>query len=101
MGLVCTNIEWVLECYPKKVFEWFEDKVVDDRRMADLDPAWAIRGETSKTAGNCAYGKCCIDKTKHNKVCFSPGKTYTKAKLFIHKVHFSNQWKTLKGIYTK
>ena len=39
--------------------------------MADLDPAWAIRGETSKTAGNCAYGKCCIDKTKHNKVCFT------------------------------
>ena len=45
MGLVCTNIEWVLEYYPKKVFEWFQDKVVHDRRMADLDPDWTICGE--------------------------------------------------------
>ena len=70
MGLVCTNIEFVLEYYPKRVFEWFQDKVVDDRRMADLDPAYGIIGETSKTSGNCAYGKCCIDKTKHNSVSF-------------------------------
>ena len=71
MGLVCTDIEWVLEYHPKKVFEWFQDKVVDDRRMADLDPAYGIRGETSKTAGNCGYGKCNIDKTKHNTVSFA------------------------------
>ena len=70
MGLVCTNIEWILEYYPNKVFEWFQNKVVDDRRMADLDPAYEIIGETSKTSGNCAYGKCCIDKTKHNSVSF-------------------------------
>ena len=71
MGLVCTDIEWILEYHPKEVFEWFQDKVVDDRRMADLDPAYAIRGETSKTAGNCGYGKCNIDKTKHNTVSFA------------------------------
>ena len=70
MGLVCTNIEWILEYNPKRVFEWFQDQVVDDRRMADLDPAYKIRGETQKTKGNCAYGKCGIDKTKHNHVCF-------------------------------
>ena len=70
MGLVCTNIEWILEYNPKRVFEWFQDEVVDDRRMADLDSAYAIRGETSKTSGNCAYGKCGIDKTKHNSVSF-------------------------------
>ena len=70
MGLVCTNIEFVLEYYPKRVFEWFQDKVVDDKRMAALDPAYVIIGETSKTSGNCAYGKCCIDKTKHNSVIF-------------------------------
>ena len=70
MGLVCTNIDWILEDYPKRVFEWFQDEVVDDRRMADLDPAYAIKGETSKTSGNCAYGKCGIDKTKHNAVAF-------------------------------
>ena len=70
MGLVCTNIEWVLEYQPKRVFEWFQNKVVNDRRMADLDPSFAIRGETSKTSGNCAYGKCNIDKTKHNSVSF-------------------------------
>ena len=38
--------------------------------MADLDPDYAILGETSKTSGNCGYGKCCIDKTKHNSVSF-------------------------------
>ena len=70
MGLICTNIEWVLEYHPKRVFEWFVDEVVQDRRMADLDKSFAIKGETSKTAGNCCYGKCCIDKSKHNTVCF-------------------------------
>ena len=39
MGLVCTGIEWILEYNPKPVFNWFVDKVANDRRRADLDPS--------------------------------------------------------------
>ena len=70
MGLKCTNIEWILEYNPKSTFEWFQDEVVHERRMADLDPTCAICGEAAKTSGNCAYGRCVIDKSKHKSVRF-------------------------------
>ncbi len=70
MGLECTGIEWIIEYHGKKVFEWFRDEVIDDRRMADLDPSFQIRGETSKTKGNCAYGGSLTDKTKYHSVRF-------------------------------
>ena len=70
MGLKCTNIEWILEYHPKAVFHWFQEEVVHERRMADLNPEWIARGESAKTDGNCAYGKSVIDKTKHNSVKF-------------------------------
>ena len=70
MGLVCTNIEWILEYQPKRVFDWFEDEVIKERRMEDLDPDWVICGESAKTDENCAYGCCVIDKSKHNSVRF-------------------------------
>ncbi len=70
LGLVCTDIEWIIEYHPKKVFEWFRDEVIHDRRMADLDPNWAIRGETSKCKGNCAYGRCLMCKEKHTNISF-------------------------------
>ena len=70
MGLVCTDIEYILEYNPKPVFKWFVDKVTNDRRRADLDPDLGIIGETSKTQGNACYGYCCIDKMKHNSVRF-------------------------------
>ena len=42
MGLVCEDIEWIMGYTPKSVFKWFQDEVVHDRRMADLDPNWKI-----------------------------------------------------------
>ena len=70
MGLICTDIKFLLEYNPQPVFQWFTDKVANDRRYADLDPAKQIIGETSKLAGNSCYGYCCIDKSKHNTVRF-------------------------------
>ena len=70
MGLLCMYIEWVLEYNPRPVFKWFETKVSDDRRRADLDPDLGIIGEAAKTSGNSSYGYCCIDKTKHDRVLF-------------------------------
>ena len=64
LGLICTDIQWVLEYNPKPVFQWFVDKVSDDRRKADLDPNLSIIGETSKTSGNASYGYCAIDKAQ-------------------------------------
>lgn len=52
MGLVITDIEFVMEYNPKRCFKWFQDEVVFDRRMADLNPDWEIRGQTSKCKGN-------------------------------------------------
>ena len=68
LGLVCTDIEWVLEYNPKRVFEWFVNDVTDTRRMADMDPSYKIRGETAKTKGNAAVGITMMDKTKHTSV---------------------------------
>ena len=70
LGLVCTDIEWILEYNPKKVFEKFVNDVTDTRRMADMDPAYKIRGETAKTKGNSAVGITMMDKTKHTSVKF-------------------------------
>ena len=51
MGLVVTSIEFVIEYNGKCVFEWFMNEVVNDRRMADLNPEYTVRGETSKIKG--------------------------------------------------
>ena len=51
MGLVVDDIEFVMEYNPKRCFKWFQDEVVNDRRMADLNSDWKIRGETSKCKG--------------------------------------------------
>ena len=48
MGIVCSDTEWIMEYEPKEVFRWFQDKDIHDRRMTDLNPDFAIRGETSK-----------------------------------------------------
>ena len=68
LGLVCTDIEWVLEYTPKRVFEKFVNNVTDTRRMADMDSSYKIRGETAKTKGNAAVGITMIDKSKHTSV---------------------------------
>ena len=78
IGLVCTDVEWVLEYNPQCVFRWFVDKVSDDRRRADLDDEMAIIGETSKTSGNAAYGYCAICKSRHNTVTFCEQKDLSK-----------------------
>ena len=71
MGLICDDIEWIMEYTPKKVFQWFQDTVVHDRRMADLDPRWQIRVETAKTEGNAAYGGTIMNKAKHTNITFT------------------------------
>ena len=68
LGLVCTDIYWVIEYSPKKVFEWFVNDVTNTRRMADMDPSYKIRGETAKTKGNAAVGITMIDRTRHTSV---------------------------------
>ena len=75
MGLVVTDIEFIMEYNPKTCFEWFQDEVVRDRRMADLDKDYKIRGETSKTKGNCFHGGTIMDKTKKLQLDFLPNKT--------------------------
>ena len=37
MGLVVTDIQWLLEYTPRTCFDWFRDEVIYHRRKADLD----------------------------------------------------------------
>ena len=95
-GLICTNIEWVLEYHKEPVFSWFVDKVANDRRRADLDPSMAIIGEMSKTSGNASYGRCCIDKTKHNSVIFCNEESLSK---HVRDPYFKSMEELNGGIY--
>ena len=51
LGLVVTDYEFLIEYNAKPVFKWFQDKVCDDRRRAEKEPIFVVRGETSKTKG--------------------------------------------------
>ena len=93
MELIIDDIEFIMEYNPKKCFKWFQDKVVHDRRMADLDPNWRIRGETSKTKGNCAYGRTLMDKSKHTSTRFITGSNisnHVNNPLFKHMVELQD-----------
>ena len=76
MGFVVTNILFVIEYNGKCVFEWFMNEVVNDRRMAYLNPEYTVRGETSMTKGNSGYGLTLMNKFAHTKVTFTNEKMY-------------------------
>ena len=71
MGLVVTNIEFVIEYNGKCVFEWFMNEGISDRHMADLNAEYTERGETSKTRGNSGYGETLMNKFTHPKISFT------------------------------
>ena len=71
MGFILTDVQFLMEFRRKSVFSWFRDEVSDDRRRADLSPEFAVRGLTSKTKGNCGYGRTIMDKTKHINTAFT------------------------------
>ena len=45
--------------------------MIDDRRMADLNPEYTVLGETSKTKGNSGYGRTLMNKFTHTKIPFT------------------------------
>ena len=96
MGLICDDIEWIMEYTPKKVFKWFQDSVIHDRRMADLDPSWQIRGETAKTEGNAAYGGTIMNKAKHTNVTFT---TETNLPNHVNNPRFKTFDESCDGMY--
>ena len=96
LGLQCTNIEWVLEYHGKPVFQWFVEKIANDRRRADLDSDLEIIGETSKTSGNAAYGYTAVDKSKYNNVYFCEQNEIEK---HVTDPHFKNLEELQGGIY--
>ena len=70
MGLKVDDIDYVIEFSPKPCFKWFRDKVSNDRRLADLNPLHAARGETQKEKGNNGYGRTLMDVFKHTSNIF-------------------------------
>ena len=83
MGLVVTSIEFVIEYNVKCVFKWFMNEVVNDRRMADLNPEYTVRGETSKTKGNSGYGRTLMNKFAYTKLTFTKGKMFQNTRLIL------------------
>ena len=51
LGLVVTTIHEVIEFSPRKCFDGFADRVTNDRRAGDRDPALKVIGDTSKLIG--------------------------------------------------
>ena len=90
------HIGWVLEYYPKPVFQWFVEKIAKEQRMADLDSDLEIIGETSKTAGNAAYRYTAINKSKYNNVSFCGQDEIEK---HVMDPHFKNLEELQGGIY--
>ncbi len=72
MELEVEDIEWVLEYNPRKCFEWFQDEVIRDRRLGDIDPNHKVIAETSKTRGNSFYGTTLLNKSRHTSLKFVP-----------------------------
>ena len=46
------NIEFVIEYNSKCIFDWLMNEVVNNRCMADLNPKYTVRSETSTIKGN-------------------------------------------------
>ena len=74
LGLVCTDIEWVLE----------------------YNPVYKIRSETAKTKGNSAVGITMMDKTKHTSVKYCEEKNVSR---HIRNPLFKSLEELNRGIY--
>ena len=70
LGLVVDNIHEVIEFNGKAVFSGFMDEIIDERRKADLDPAFKVKGLCAKFFGNCGYGRTLLDKYKFTRTTF-------------------------------
>jgi len=70
-GLIITRVYQIVEFQPKRCFQEFSDKVSNDRRAGDLNPASQLVAETSKLIGNSVYGRSLLNKDKHRdyKLC--------------------------------
>ena len=56
-GLKLTAVYRTIDYKPRKIFEWFEKEVADNRRKGDADKDKALLAEVFKLLGNSAYGK--------------------------------------------
>ena len=70
MGLIVENIEEVVEYNGKSVFGWFMNEISDERRMADLNPDFEIRGLIAKLMGNSGYGRTVMNPYLHTNIRF-------------------------------
>ena len=69
-GLVITKVHQLIEFNPSSCFKAFADRVSNDRRAGDRDPALKAIADTSKLIGNSFYGYTIMNKGKHLNVQF-------------------------------
>lgn len=77
-GLEVTKVHQAYEAHRSPQFASLGETICQARRDADADPAQKMRGEMSKTTGNCFYGKTVTDVTKHCSVEYANGRGIDK-----------------------
>ena len=86
LGLVVTKIHYVVEYpYHRPCFEEFANRVTAARREGDKNKDSDILANTFKLVGNSAYGRACMDRTKHTNIHFMDE---LFASMMINKNHF-------------
>ena len=70
-GLKITAVYRSIDYKPRKIFEWFVNEVVDNRRKGDADKDKALLAEVFKLLGNSAYGKFIEAVERQNKTLYT------------------------------
>ena len=80
-GLKITAVHRTIDYKSRKIFNWFVDKVTENRRKGDEDPDKALLAEVFKLLGNSAYGKLIEVKERQSRViCTKDQSVVDKAK---------------------
>ena len=70
-GLKITAVHRTIDYKSKKIFNWFVDKVTENRRKGDEHPDIALLAEVFKLLGNSAYGKLIEAKERQTRVIYT------------------------------
>ena len=96
MGMLLTDVEFVVQYERKSVFKWFRDQVSDDRRRADLCEENGPRGLASKLKGNSGYGRVIMNRLAHLSTSYT---TKQNVSLHVNSPLFKNMEELSEGVF--
>ena len=96
LGLKITRIQEFIQFFPMKCFDELSKKIVQNRRLGDIDLNKKVLAMTSKLCGNSLYSATLLNRSKHRAVTYLTDSNINEA---INNPRFS-QLKQLKpGLY--